>query len=52
MYLITGIDRENKRFKFYTSNRIQAFGINLYRGSVWSVDQDGARKLLKRVRNY
>lgn len=51
MYLITGIDRQGRRFNLHTSNRRHALGINLYRGSVWSVDQYGARTLLKRVTN-
>lgn len=47
-YHITGVDRSGKRFKIVTTNRIHAFGINLWRGSVWKI-VDGHRKLLRRV---
>lgn len=49
-YVITGVDRNGKRFRIKTSNSIIAFGINVWRGSVWEVT-NGKRKLLKRVYN-
>lgn len=50
-YIVTGILVNGRRFKaIHTTNRLYAFGINLYRGSVWEV-VDGKRKLLLRVWN-
>jgi hypothetical protein len=51
LYHVTGIDTNGKRFKIETNNSMQAAGINLYRGSVWEVDKNGKRKLVKRVWN-
>ena len=54
-YKITGVDCNGKRFKILTDNRMHAFGINLWKGSVWikrpEVDAFifGQWKLLKRV---
>lgn len=48
---VTGVDRNNKRFKKTYSDPRFAFGINLWRGSVWGVTIEGTRKLLKRVYN-
>ena len=53
IYHVTGVDVYGKRFKIVTDNRnsaIHAMYINLYRGSVWLVE-DGKRKLIKRVYN-
>jgi len=47
-YHVTGVDVYGKRFKIVTDNAIHAFGINLFRGSVWEVDKNGKRKLLRR----
>ncbi len=49
MYKITGVDRNGKRFKIETNSRMHAFGINLWKGSVWKQKQDGGWKLLHRV---
>jgi hypothetical protein len=51
---VTGITTDGKRFKRIYSGKdyFYAFGINLWRGSVWGVDIAGNRKLLKRVFNY
>ena len=49
---VTGIDFSKKRFKrmkfssFYAANMI-----NIWEGSVWGVQENGKRKLLKRVYN-
>ena len=51
MYHVTGVDVSGKRFKIVTNNAVKAFGINLYRGSVWFVSEGKPRKLLKRVFN-
>jgi hypothetical protein len=50
-YCVTGVTVEGKRFKRNTDNIYYAFGINLYRGSVWGIRPSGARVLLKRVYN-
>lgn len=49
-YIITGVLTTSKRFKITTTNKIYAFGINLWRGSVWCL-VEGKRRLLKRVYN-
>jgi len=52
MYVVTGILTNGKRFKpMYYSSAMQANFINLYRGSVWGIDEMGKRTLLKRVFN-
>ena len=51
IYLVTGVDRSGKRFKFGTSSLFHAMNINLWSGSVWSLTPAGKRKLLKRVYN-
>tara|TARA_R110000803_G_scaffold31854_1_gene70609 strand:+ start:1424 stop:1585 length:162 start_codon:yes stop_codon:yes gene_type:complete len=51
-YEITGVlYRSNERFKIVTSSLQHAMGINLWRGSVWEVNEDGKRKLIKEVTN-
>ena len=51
MYKVTGVDRYGKRFKIETSNRMHAFGINLWRGSVWEFQKNNKWKLVRRVYN-
>lgn len=48
---ITGVDRNNKRFKIETSSFEYACMINLWNGSVWAVLENNKRKRLKRVIN-
>lgn len=48
---VTGITRNGKRFKLVYSSLYMAMSINLYRGSVYAVLDNGTRKLLKRVYN-
>jgi len=50
-YLITGKTIKGQRFKINTTNYIHAMGINLYNGSVWSIDQNGKKQLIKRINN-
>ena len=53
-YHVTGVDRDGKRFKIVTKNRMHAFGINLWQGTVWGVDRHGnntRRHALRRVWN-
>ncbi len=50
-YLVTGVTPRGKRFRLHYVNLFVAMAINLYRGSVWEVDDSGKRKLLKRVYN-
>ena len=48
---VTGITSGGKRFSLRYSSSAFAFGINLWRGTVWGVLPSGKRKLLKRVYN-
>jgi hypothetical protein len=49
---VTGVLVNGRRFKSQYTNPRYAFGINLYRGSVWGIRKDnGKRQLLKRVWN-
>jgi hypothetical protein len=50
-YHVTGVTVRGARFKRVYERWIWANGINLYKGSVWGVREDGTRKLLKRVYN-
>ena len=50
-FLITGVDRSNKRFTLQYNSYQQACMINLWNGSVWAVLENNKRKLLKRVTN-
>lgn len=51
VFEVTGVDIRGRRFrKIVTNNVYHAFGINLYRGSVWKVE-NGKRVLLQRVWN-
>jgi hypothetical protein len=55
-FVVTGVLRDGRRFpaKTYDNDvggRMTAFGINLWRGSVWGIDAEGKRFLLKRVYN-
>lgn len=49
-YIVTGVDRDGKRFRKSYTNPHFALAINLWNGSVWQV-RDGKRKLIKRVYN-
>jgi len=49
---VTGKRRDGRRFKRMKFSRFSiADGINIYEGSVWGVQENGKRKLLKRVYN-
>ena len=49
---VTGKLRDGKRFKrLKFSSFASANMINLWNGSVWGIQEDGKRKLLKRVCN-
>ena len=50
-FVVTGVTVRGSRFKIETENHIHAFGINLYRGTVWGVLSTGKRKVLRRVFN-
>jgi hypothetical protein len=52
-FFITGLYAySTRRFKaIRTSSYIHAMGINLWRGSVWQLDSQGKRRLIKRVWN-
>jgi len=49
-YVVTGKLFNGRRFKITTASRMHAFGINLWRGSIWVIS-GGKRKRLKRVSN-
>ena len=49
-YVVTGVDRDNKRFSMQYSDIRYAMGINLWRGNVWEVI-DGKRRRIKSVCN-
>ena len=49
-YVVTGVDRNGKRFSITYSDLMTANCINLWRGSVWR-ESGGKRTLLKRVYN-
>ena len=49
---VTGKRRDGKRFKRMKFSRLSiADTINIYQGSVWGVQENGKRKLIKRVYN-
>ena len=51
-FIVTGLlYNSTKRFVKNYNESVWAFGINLWRGSVWGVLPGGKRKLLKRVYN-
>ena len=51
-YVVTGTLVSGKRFEaIHTDNFIHAMSINLYRGNVWKVDENGKRKVIKSVWN-
>ena len=50
-FLITGVDREGKRFRITTSSYKQACMYNIWQGNVWALLKNDKRKLLKRVIN-
>ena len=49
-YEVTGVTTSGRRFKIRTTNARHAFSINLYRGTVWNVTDEG-RQIIKRVWN-
>jgi hypothetical protein len=46
---VTGVDRNNKRFKIVTDSPHHAFAINLFNGTVWGVTPSGFRRMIRRV---
>lgn len=51
-YIVTGLDRDGKRFRLIYTQATTAFFINLWRGHVWGVRKvDGKREKLKSVYN-
>jgi hypothetical protein len=43
-YVITGINRMGRRFKITTGNLHYAYGFNVWKGSLWEIQEDGKRK--------
>jgi hypothetical protein len=51
-FKVTGVDRRGTRFVAATNSLIAAFGINLWRGSVWERTEDCTKwRAVKRVWN-
>lgn len=52
-FRVTGELRNGPRFvrSFAPDEMLWAFGINLWRGSVWGIRADGTKQLLRRVAN-
>lgn len=48
-YVVTGTTVQGKRFRLVYPTVFWAMGINLWKGSVWGIKENGERKLLKRV---
>jgi len=48
-YVITGTDRNGKRFDPIHTNTPQHY--NIWRGSLWELKENGNRKLVKRYYN-
>lgn len=48
-FRITGKDGSGKRFAIESNSYSYACMINIYKGSVWAVLENGKKKLLKRV---
>ena len=51
MWKVTGIDRDDRRFRIVTSNAVHALGINVWRGTVWRMDSGGTWRIFRRVWN-
>ncbi len=49
-YLITGTDRDGRRFQQWSKNWLVIKGVNIYRGRRWLV-RDGRRHLIEEVWN-
>lgn len=50
MYHVTGKNRNGKRFKIVTANA-DWYSNHLYKGTVWEVDAEGKRTMVRRVCN-
>lgn len=48
-YIITGKDRNNKRFTITTAT---PENYNIHNGNIWLLQENGKRKLIKRILNY
>lgn len=49
-YVVTGVDRNGRRFRQTYGSWLHAYSINLYRGSRW-LERPGHRKLISRISN-
>lgn len=49
-YLVTGTDRDNKKFRMEFKDWPQAQGINVWRGTKWLI-RDGKRYIIQRIYN-
>lgn len=51
-YVVTGLRYDGRRFRIVTTSKLHAFGINLWRGSIWMIDTETHRRhRVKRVVN-
>ena len=48
-YIITGKDINNKRFAITTAT---PENYNIHNGNIWLLQENGKRKLIKRILNY
>ena len=48
-YLITGVDKQGKRFKIYTDNPNH---YNLQSGTIWKINEFGKRRRIAQIRNF
>lgn len=50
-YLVSGVDRNGKKFRYHFEDWKWADSINLWKGCKWLI-RDGKRYLIKKVVNY
>ena len=48
-FVITGVDRNGRRFEPIKTNTPQHY--NIWKGSLWRIQEDGNRKLVQRYYN-
>ena len=50
-FVVTGVDRNGKRFRITSTSWLHVSGINVWQGSKWGVLASGKRKLIQRISN-
>lgn len=51
IYIVTGVDKNGKRFKIGPTSLFHAENINAWNGTIWEQIPNGKRKLIKRIYN-